>query len=287
MVSPYSKEDIDLFWDVSLNETEIPILSTLTWQVDEIRSRVNGGFTDTQSLRSWELLDENSQSISVPVDIAIEPFSHRIWIADSDTIYVYDDTQDLPNMRVLANKNFDAMSVIEPSSYHISRGEEVQISYTWRRPITDIDKHRVYVYAPDGTAYSIVDGAFVTFDLNDTWITGLPDNRAIRASDNFMLPQRGDWLFFLEVHYTNGIQEIDQKIVSVDSKNALASFPLSIAGATIEGLDFDSSQNLWVLINVSGTRSKVKIIPHYDVMLIDYLNKILVFRENYDQIRVL
>lgn len=284
-VSAGSKEDIDLFWDVNVSSSNIPILELLTWQVDDIKSRV-GGLIDTQVIRSFELLDPNFQSISIPIDLAIEPFSHRIWIADSTNIYIYNNEQSLPNLRVLAKKNFDAMSIIEVDNYHITRNDSVNLSYIWRRPITDIIKHRVYVYAPDGTGFTIMNGTMIALDLNGSWIDGTPDGRNLRASDSFSLNQIGDWVWNMDVVYTNGAKENDQRIVSVDSKSAMTSFALGISGAVIEGLDFDSDQNLWVLINISGARSKLKVIPHYDVMLVDYDRKTLIFRESYDQVRI-
>lgn len=287
-VSPSSKEDIDLFWDVGINTAGKGILQLLTWQVDEIRSRISG-LLGTQVLRSFELLDKNSANILTPIDIAIEPFSHRVWIADSNNLYVYDTEQTLPNMRVLNKKNFDAMAVIEPSSYHITKGDSVELSYVVRRAITDVVKHRVYVYAPDGTGFTISNGAMIPLDLSNSWVYGATIDRNLRASNIFTLNQRGDWVWNLDVEYTNGAIENDQRIISVDSKIAMASFSLSncVTGAIIEGIDFDSDQNLWVLINTSGVRTKLKIVPHYDVMLIDYDNKVLILREPYSQVRVM
>lgn len=287
-VSPSSKEDVDLFWDIGINIAGLPILELLTWQVDDIKSRVSG-LLGTQILRSFELLNTNSTNILTPIDIAIEPFSHRVWIVDSNNLYIFDTEQSLPNMRVLNKKNFDAMSVIEPSTYHITKGESVELSYVVKRPITDVVKHRVYVYAPNGTGYTISNGVMIPIDLSNSWVFGSIEGRNLRAADIFTLNQRGDWLWNLDVQYTNGAIENDQRIISVDSKVALAQFSLSncASGSIIEGLDFDSDQNLWVLINSSGTRTKLKITPHYDVMLIDYDNNILILREPYDQVRVL
>lgn len=287
-VSAFSKEDIDLFWDISVNDFGKPILQLLTWQVDDIKSRV-GGLLGTQVIRPFELLNTNSSNISTPIDIAVEPFSNRLWIADANNLYVYTTEQTLPNMRVLSKKNFDSMSVIEPSTYHLSFGDSVQLSYIVRRPISDVNKHRVYVKDPNGITYSILNGAMVLTDPNNAWVFGSPDSRNLRASDIFSLNVRGDWIWNLDVLYSNGASETDQRIISVDSKIALASFALSdyVSNSTIEGIDFDSDQNLWILVNTAGVRIKLKVIPHYDVMLIDYDKKILIFREQYSQIRVL
>lgn len=288
-VSSSSKEDIDLFWDVNLNTAGFPVLQLVTWQVDDIKSRVSG-LLDTQVIRSFELLNQNNTNILAPVDIAVEPFSKRVWVADSNNLYVYDSLQSLPNMRVLNKKQFDSLSVIEPSRYHITRGESVELSYVIRRPVTDVVKHRVYVWDPSGNGFSIVNGAMIPIDLNNTWVyaTSSVTDRSLRAADIFTLNQRGDWLWNLDVEYTNGNFENDQRIISVDSKMAMATFPLSNckSGSVIEGIDFDSDQNLWVLVNTSGARSKLKVIPHYDVMIIDYDKKILVLREPYTQVRV-
>lgn len=288
-VSPSSKEDVDLFWDVAVNTGGFPVLQLITWQVDDIKSRVSG-LLNTQVIRSFELLNQTNTNILSPVDVAVEPFSTRIWVADSNNLYIYDSLQSLPNMRVINKKQFDSLSVIEPSSYHITKGESVELSYVIRRPVTDVVKHRVYVRDPVGNNYSIVNGAMIALDLNNTWVyaTASVTDRSLRAADIFTLNQRGDWLWNLDVEYTNGNFENDQRIVSVDSKTALATFSLSNckSGSTIEGIDFDSDQNLWVLVNASGSRSKLKVTPHYDIMMIDYDKKVLILREPYTQVRV-
>ena len=54
-----------------------------------------------------------------------------------------------------------------------------------------------------------------------------------------------------------------------------------ISGTPI-GIEFDSDQKLWV----NTTIGYYRIDPHYDVVLIDYENKTLYFRENFTEVEV-
>ncbi len=286
-----TKQSIDTFWDVGNPPPYgMPLLQMKQYINSDIRDRVTG-FIDKQVIREWSLLiNDIFSSIDSVVDIAVEPFSNRIWIVDeSNNLWLYDNELSLPNMSVMNIKDYDAMAVISPDTYHplYSNSVQVELDYIWRRPIIDIVKHRVYVDIPFGSRQSIIDGEMVSYTDN-SWITTTLDNRHLRPKDTFSLEQFGDWIFTLETVYTNGVTEIDQRIVSIDTKLAKAGYSLSdLTDQQVVGIDFDASQNMWICtLDGDSVYRKHRITFHTDTMLVDFDNKVLIFKEPYEQIKV-
>ncbi len=287
--SSVTKDPIDTFWDV---DTEEPKLNFITWIADDIRDRI-GGLLDKQIIRSWTLIKKaGSTTIGTPIDLALQPFTHNIWVIDDNNyLYLYDDNLTLPSMRQLTQKKFDAMSVIEPSTYHMVINETVTINYFWKRPVKDIARHRVYVTAPNGAQYSVIAGALTSLDLNGSWVFGSPTSTSLRHSDVFTLDQYGDWLWTMDVVYSDTTTETDQRIISVDYKIANAEFDLSNCldlNYNVKGIDFDSDQTMWIAAynSITDAYKKYKVTLHKDVMMIDTDQKIIFLKEEYSQLKV-
>ena len=274
-----------LFWSVEVGESAGQYaLVASKYIVDDVELRLSG-FVDKEPIVKQELLDVAGNNVSI-LDIAIEPHSDRIWAVDDTNIYCYDSFLPYTNMKDLAGKNYDADSVIEPSSYYALQGGTITLEYTWKRPVNSIARHRVTVTEPDGVTYSIEDGAKVTHHTDiSSWTFGLPMSRVIRASDDLVLSQRGQYVYTLEVGYADETTSIDKRIILVPSKLPLCQFDLStIQVDNLRGVDIDSEYNIWVLTSTGG---KHRVDQHFDQMIIDYDRKILYFREGYDRVRVL
>jgi len=246
---------------------------------------LDGHVTKSPILR-FELLDQSQNHIA-PVGLAVEPWSNRIWIADSYNLYVYLDEIPYPNTKPLLGKNYDTDAVIEPESYTVVSGESIDLRYVWRRPVISITRHRSWVEKPDGTKYSLEPGSGeVPYHADSSsWIVGEPIRKAIRPTETYTLDQRGDYIYSLETQYADDTSSIDKRIVSVVYKQPEAQYSLiSILGSNrVIGLDIDSENKLWVF-DTAGQRHRLNL--HYDIMLVDISKKTLYFRENYDQIRV-
>jgi len=201
-------------------------------------------------------------------------------------VYIYNTDIPYPDMSKLHGKQYDAPSVIEPSSYWVIVGEEVEINYIWRRPTQSFVRHRAWVTKPDGTKRSLEEGMEVPYHTDNTsWIFGEPHGRAIRPSEVFTLDQRGDYVFSLECFYGDDTSSVDKRIVSTLYKTPEASFSLWDLGfrVPIVGIDIDSEYKIWLL---DSNNFKHEITPHYDKMIIDFKRKRIYFRERYDQIKV-
>jgi hypothetical protein len=279
------KEESPSFWGIGPGAFAGQyVLNYIKYDTGALDLRMDG-FITKNTILQVELLDSNGDNI-VPRDLTIEPYSDRIWIVDTDTLYVYSADLPYPATTSLVNKNYDASAVIEPSNYYIVASGQVQLDYVWRRPTTGLVQHRVWVEKPDGNKYSIESGAEITYHTDNTsWDFGEPTSRLLRPSDRFTLIQRGNYIYNLETNYTDGTTSIDQRIVSVVYKEPEAQYSLTpiVGSNTITGVDFDSECKLWVL-DTNGLRYEVN--RHYDIMLADITKKILYFREPYDQVRV-
>jgi hypothetical protein len=280
-----NREDVPYFW--AIGESTPSGVSTLDlkkYDVDDLELRLDGFITKHTFLQQ-ELLDQSGNNISA-LDLAVEPHSDRIWIVDSDTLYVYDNALPYPSMSSLDGKNYDANSVIEPNTYYAVLGDEIQLDYIWRRPVQGLVAHRAWVTYPDGSMYSLEDGVEVTYHTDSaSWIFGEPLRRKMRQSEFYTLNQRGNYTYSLQTRYTDETSSLDKRIISVISKSPQAELSLSSLGiSNVIGVDFDSEYKLWVLDD-SGTKYQINL--HHDKMLIDFTRKIIYFREPYDQVRVI
>lgn len=289
LVSTENKEEMPLFWCIDSNEdAEIgKLLGIKKWELDDIVLRATSSdLGEKFTLQQVELLATSGTRIT-PLDLAVEPRSDNLWIVDSGMLYLYDTDLPYTDNSALLGKEYDSACIIEPSTYYAVIGEEVQIDYIWKRQVKGVYKHRAWVEQPDGTKKSIELGSFATYHTDSTsWEFGEPHSRKLRSTDIFVLDQRGDWIFSLEVVYADDTTSLDRRIVHVASKTARAQFDLSEVGInmTATGVDFDSENRLWILCS-NGNRQEVKL--HYDRMLIDYQKKIIYLRENYEKVVVI
>lgn len=279
-----NKEDMPLFWALGSGlQSGVKTLDLKKYDIDDLDLRVQG-FTNRHTFLQQELLNTTSSGI-VPLDLAVEPHTDRLWVVDASNLYVYDNALPYHNCKLLEGKNYDANAVIEASSHYVLVNEDVEISYLWKRAVGGLVSHRSWVIHPNGTTYSLENGAEVTYHTDKTsWIIGEPTNKNIRQSEIYTLTERGDYVFCLETRYTDGSKSLDKRIVSVVYKVPLKQYSLTALGiTTASGVDFDSEEKLWVL---AASGIKYQLNRHHDKMMIDFEKKTLYFREPYTQIRV-
>lgn len=276
-----------LFWGLGsgLWTHEQYSLDLRQYDAEDIELRLDG-FTSKHTVMQQELVNWSGHSVK-PLDLAVEPYSDNIWVVDSGVLYLYDAGLPYPDMSLLDGKDYDSESVLEPSSYSIMKGDELELLYIWRRPIRSIERHRAWVIRPDTNTYSLVDGEMVDYDTTEatSWVFGEPLNRMIRPAEFYYPDQEGFWVFCLEVEYADGEREIDKRVVNVVIKRPVTQFNLLDAGLTnhIVGIDIDSDNKIWVLDTVGGIH---EVVRHYDTMIADFDRKVLYFREPYDKVKV-
>lgn len=245
------------------------------------------GFSDLYTAFSQEFTNQAGAAVNV-VDVALEPFTDWLWAVDQSKLYLYKTELPYIDGRNLHNKTGGCASKLEISDEYITPGESVTVSYIWKRPTRSVMRHRVYVTDPAGSIWTIVDGILTPFTPTlDFWVyNGELRDRHLRKDDTFTLTTAGQYTYSLEVQYSDGVYEVDKRIVYVVQIAPVAEYNLSSLGIVgdITGVDVDSEGYLWVVNNLGR---RYKLGRHFDLMLIDYNKKIIYFRENYDTIRVI
>lgn len=282
----YSEDDeaTPLFWSVGSGYTAGTHTLNLEKYDVSLELRIEG-FTNKQIILQQEVRTSSGVNI-VPRDIAPEPNSSKLWIVDSGNLYLFNDHLPYPTCNLMETKQYNANSIIVPSSYYAVVGETITLEYVWMRPTVGLVRHRVSVVHPDGTKYLVEeDGTEIAWD-STVWVYGEPLNRVIRPSSSPQLTSRGQYIYTLEVYYTDDTSSIDQRIIYVVNKDALADYSLNSISpsCTIRGVDVDSEGFVWV---IDDAGDKFRIDLHYDNMIIDFEKKVIYFREGYDRIRVI
>ena len=288
-----NRNKIDEFWDLGHNGT-IPTLDRIEYQSDEWQQLVLG-FSSKDIRDSWELLDETANDSNVVsgvnmtvsgVDIALQPYSERVWVTTGDALYLYDLSEDMvEGVDELTDVTPGAHIQLETEAVRVLPGEPIEFVPWHARPLKEILKYRLWYQRPDGQKFGLLDGTSVSFS-SDFWVT-IPDGTALtRTVENYVaIPttQRGEYLVVFEAEFLDGETQNVRKIFTTRYKMPLAHFDLSsLVPGTIDGIDFDSDQKLWV----KSGNDYYQIEPHTDIMLVDYTNKVIYFKEDYEEVGI-
>lgn len=278
-----SRSNLPVFWRIGTTEQDISYLELSRYRMPLLTDLLQNQ-TDLIEVRRWELLDSEGAPIT-PIDIMPIPYSKRVWVVTSTDLYLYDLDMNLPDLQRLTRKTSGSNSKIELSNDYALRDEDVEVSIVLARPIKTVIKHRVSITYPDGQLlYLVGDDLLDPDDVSDSedfWDFDVQDERQIRPSIVMTFEDLGEHLITLEVQYLDSTIDVDQRILTIDSKEPLFTSQLD---TTVSGIAIDHLQNL-ILATTSGTA--LTIVPHYDIMLVDFNNKQLVFREEYEQVKVL
>lgn len=283
----------------------------MTVTADTLGDLYNG--VDTlESVREIELL-YNGENL-VLHDMAIQPFTGRIFALSDDAIYIFDQYGNLPDCRGLGAKTPGASMVINVDKYDYLRGETATITPYWRKPSKRVYRNRWSIQKPDGTvSYIDIDGTEGS-DGSTAWIHNQTyadlvfgpfesDSGNIdKQSFTYTLSQRGTYLVILETVFTDNSVEKDIIPLHVHYKEALKKLRLPPQLVGGDGIAFDADQKLWILrragegnyydlsyeyslqYEVTGCAWEVRLAT--DTMMVDFENKILYLHEDYDSVIV-
>ena len=275
-----NRTKVDEFW--AINEDDATLLDRVGLITDEWQQAILG-FSDTEAKESWELLTDDLDPVTA-VDLAVQPFTDRAWIVTADKqLYCYDLSETMPSgIQELSPRSAGPEVQLEIEDRHITLGEDIVFTPWHARPLKEISRYRIWYQDPNGDKFGLLDGATVAY-ASDFWAFAGEVKRALSAQITLTPDQRGEYLLVLETDFMDGTSESDRAIVMVQSKTPLASLDLtSLVSGTVLGIDFDSDQRMW--IRTASVYYQIGL--HADVCLIDYANKILYFKENYDSVRV-
>jgi len=279
----YSKNrnKVDDFWGLgSLGDAST--LERIGHVSDEWQQYVLG-FTEKEAKEAWELLDESDLPVS-GVDLALQPFSDNAWVATaSGLIHCYSaDSEMASDLDLIKSRTPGSHVQIDIEPKWLLLGEDIDFVPWHARPVQEIVKYRIWYQTPSGTRYGLLDGSPVAFDSN-FWVVGRQLKRTIADLQTITASERGEYLLALEAVFDDESEHIEKVLVTVNYKNPKGTIDISsFVTDPIIGIDFDSDQAMWV-----QTADKYyKIALHTDIMLIDYTNKILYFKEPYDEVAV-
>ena len=278
-----TRNKIDEFWGLG-EVSGVATLELVEYITDEWQQLVLG-LVDKQTREAWELLDDNMNNID-PVDMALQPFQDRAWmVTTSGMLYCYELQEDIiSGVDLIQSKTPGSHIQIEMEYKHVICGEYIEFIPWHALPLIEIRKHRVWYQTPSGTKYGLLNGSPVAF-TTDFWVKG--EERISRTVENLIRVQateRGEYLFVFEAEYLDGTTHIDKVICTANYKQPLASYDISsLVSDDILGIDFDADQKLWV----KTIDKYYQLGLHADIMLIDYENKELYFKEDYSSVEVL
>lgn len=279
-------EDVPSFWD--LGEGITPNTSTLDYVLyehPELEVRV-GGFPLTYAAIRQDLLDLAGNAVSA-MDMAVQGHSDHLLVVDNSKLYYYSAFLPYMNLKSLKGRSSYRACEIRTDGDYVINGDTLTLEFVWIDSSKGLKRHQVLAEHEDGTKYAVTGGILTSYSSSvEYWEFGEPLGRYLRAPVEIILPKTGIFTFSLHAVLGDDTTEIDKRvIVSSPQQSPLAEFDLSSLGITnnVEGIHIDADNYIWILDNV-GTIHKLE--RHYDTMLIDYRERTIYFRENYDKVFV-
>lgn len=275
------RRKVDDFW--ALGEIgNVPTLDHVKYVTDEWQQLLLG-FTEKEIKQSWQLLDNNGNEVN-GIDLAVQPFSDKLWIiTTSGMLYCYDARDDFySNISLIQDRTVGSNVKLDFDFREVVSGEDFTFIPWHARPLKEIIRHRIWYQDPSGNKSGLLNGTEVAYSSN-FWIKGAQFQRTIGDLVSVTADETGEWLFVLEVVFIDGEEHTERVIASVKTKTPLVSLDISetISGV-FKGVDFDSNQRMWLWIDDDYHR----ITLHKDIFIVDFDDKILYFHEDYDTVEV-
>jgi hypothetical protein len=273
---------IDEFWDVGSIDTGTTL--DLVGYISDEWENLMLGLSSKTTKDKWELIDIDLSSITA-IDMAVQPFQDRAWIVDHSSglcCFSLEETT-VSGVDFLMRRSDGSNVKIEPSFDYYVAGDDISFTPLHIRPISQVSSYRVWYEDPTGTKYGLNQGVQVAF-TSDFWQYPTQLSRELEAEITLSSVVRGEYKIALEAVYPNGITHVDRLVIPVKYKQPLSDkIDISpyITG-NIEGIDFDSDQQLWIKTSSAYYRFSL----HTDLMIVDYEDKIVYFREDYDSVEI-
>ena len=271
---------IDEFWDIGSldNGTTLDLVGYISddWQ------NLMFGFSSKEVKDQWELIDLDLNKIDA-IDLAIQPFQNRAWAVDSSNLYCFSlDEVMYSGIDFLSKRTDGSHFQLEASDSYYVLGDDIAFTPLHIRAISQIAKYRIWYEDPTGMKYGLNQGSQVSF-TSDFWQYPKQLKRELEGEITISAIERGEYKIALEVVYPDGTTDINRLLIPVKYKQPLSTINIApyISG-NIEGIDFDSDQQLWIKTNEAYYRFSL----HKDLMIIDYADKIIYFREDYDEVDI-
>lgn len=248
-----------------------------------------GGYAQLDTKRETRLETPAVSSGVILSDIAFQPHRYFFYGTEptSGKLYVYDlRDRAWPDLGVLEKKNVESAAKLVTSRDFVPPGGTFILEAVLERTEAEPAKCRVTHKYPDGSLYIVHDGQEVVFK-ESIW-DDRQKQRAIDPMGTTVLPEheltltdKGEHIFTVELVYGDKTEEADQRIVTVDYLEAQEDYDLSALSVTASGIDFDVDGQLWAW---DGGTTYKRLQCHNDRMVIDAIDKMAYFYEDYDEV---
>lgn len=277
-----SRENLPLFWNLTDSNTGFSSLQLSRYSVNKATDLL-AVKPSIIEYKTWDLLDTEGGEVTA-IDIIPVPFQQMMYVLTENKLLVFDTYQELPNVSSLTENMQNTLIKLEISNDYPVRGEEIEVLALFSRPVKTIVKHRVKIKYPDGAEFGILEDGTLVPTTGDFYVYRETSDRFIRPSMFLELDDYGQHDITLECVYLDGTTEIVQRAILVQAKVALAELDLTYIANPAVGIDIDH-QNRLLILDSNNIVHRVKL--HYDLMLIDFERKELLFREKYNEIKVI
>jgi len=254
--------------------------------------QVNGDVKN--KVREIELLDSSEENVSLS-SFALWP--RRRWIVGTDGSNVHFFVPDLsiPDLSVLNERTSEVVLQIEALYEWMTKGDTVRLGSNLTRPHIQVHRTRWSVKKPDGTRVGLSPGGVEIAYSESAWVpntTGAKINQTgfQGYQTDYTMDQTGQYTFYLESTISDVLRETATAVIQTDVRVimcandvAQASVELPVSVSNVSLIGFDSYHRPWV-VDENGTAHRINF--HHDVYLIDFDNKYMYFREDYDEIEV-
>ena len=251
------------------------------------------GASTAQELTRARLSDINGDDVTIS-DFCLDPINNRVYGVDSNKLYIWDRRNQLPsNLSLLSSNSEDpeiGFMLVEYNPQTVSDGSVfTTISVELERPRENKTVRE--------WCWSIVkdNGDVLYLNLEDDSISEVPfwkENPmpisffGIKERDfEINLDETGDYIFVLDVVFTDNTTEKVQHPIQIHRKKAIAEYYLDhLMDLTDDINRVHMSPNGRLIL--SNAEMVYILKPAYDLFMIDADGQRLLFRESFDQVEV-
>lgn len=232
----------------------------------------------------WRLVDQDGQALPAEA-MAVVP--RRPWLAvvHQGRLHLYHKLLEYPEQErlgYLTRRTDGCVLTVESESFCYLPGETAEVMPRQVAPGKEVMRYQWRV-APPGQDLSVYvpQSGVLTPAGGDLWLT--PAEAPASRYYGLLLTQPGWWVVSLAARYADGSTSTDVRLFGSLQKRPLATFTLEDILPDADHVFADSDERLWVAAGTAARRLRFRV----DAALVDYLNKMIFFKEDYDEVEVI
>jgi len=236
-----------------------------------------------------ELLDTDENNVNINA-MCIKENTKQIFCFTSNKLLVYNYGIPVPDFQSFPEDDIFTKFDLTSDRWIYARDETAVIRTKNLDVLNTPNKIRWTLKKPSGTEYYVGQNGSLWSTSTDAWIYNVGHEGSIWIENNLnlLLDETGTYTLTFEVFYSNLYDQKDTETLKsrmmlyVPSITPEIELDLSTNLQDADGVVFNSDGELW--ISVGDTIRKIDLF--YDYYLVDYENKTVWFREEYESARV-